>query len=82
MKRFTSLKISCKTNPDLNGNWHANAVEDEMDSIGMDPIANSWIEFVIGHFDFPAEIDDIVTNDDILSFTARINNDVVNFIKQ
>ena len=82
MKRFTELTIKSSTNVDYNGSYKASDIGEEMDELGLVPAGNEWIEYVIGHFDFPAEIDDMVCNDMVLNLTANINGDIVNFIKK
>lgn len=82
MKHFTKFTMSCNTVEDFNGEWTFIDTKNEMEYLGMTPSGNDWIEFIIGHFDFPAEIDDMVTNDNVLSLKANIDGDEVTFIKQ
>ena len=82
MKHFTKFTMSCNTVEDFNGEWTFIDTKDEMEYLGMTPSGNDWIEFIIGHFDFPAEIDDMVTNDNVLSLKVNIDGDEVTFIKQ
>lgn len=82
MKHFTKFTMSCKTVEDFNGEWTFIDTQDEMESLGMTPSGNEWIEFIIGHFDFPAEVDDIVTNDNVLSLKINVGGHEVTFIKK
>lgn len=82
MKHFTKFTMSCNTVEDFNGEWTFIDTKDEMEYLGMTPSGNDWIEFIIGHFDFPAELDDMVTNDNVLSLKAIIDGDEVTFIKK
>lgn len=82
MKHFTKLIISCKTNDDFNGDWSYANTKDEMEYLGMTPSGNDWIEFIIGHFGFPAEVDDMVCNDMVLSLKCDIGGHVVEFVKK
>lgn len=82
MKHFTKFTMSCNTIEDFNGEWTFIDTKDEMEYLGMTPSGNDWIEFIIGHFDFPAEVDDMVTNDNVLSLKVNIDGDEVTFIKK
>lgn len=82
MKHFTKFTMSCKTVEDFNGEWTFIDTRDEMESLGMTPAGNEWIEYIIGHFDFPAEVDDIVTNDNVLSLKINVGGHEVTFIKE
>ena len=81
-KMITTLTIKCATNPDWNGSWDARDIKAEMEELGMVSSGNDWIEYVIGHLDFPAEIDDMVTNDMVTALTCNLGGDVVKIIKQ
>ena len=82
MKLFSKFSITCTTNPDFNEHFKASDISEEMDELGLVPSGNNWIEYVIGHFDFPPEIDDMVTNDMVLSFKCIIDGHVVSFEKK
>lgn len=81
MNTYTHLTMRCTSNPGLNGDWTAEAVHEDMDKLGMAPFGNDWIEFVIGHFDFPAAVDDAVTNDDIMTLAFRFEGNEVTISK-
>lgn len=80
-KQFSQLTIKCSTNPDINGSWNIQDVKNEMEYLGMTPSGNEWIEFIISHFDFPPEIDDMITNDMVTTLICNINGDVVKIVK-
>ena len=74
--------MSCKTVEDFNGEWTYANTKNEMEYLGMTPSGNDWIGFIIGHFEFPAEIDDMVTNDNVLSLKVNVGGHEVTFIKK
>ncbi len=82
MKLFTRLTITCQTNPDFEGIFKSADIGEEMDDMGLVPSGNNWIEYVMGHFDFPAEVDDMVCNDMVLNLKCDIGGHVVEFVKK
>ena len=89
MENAMKLKITCKSDPDLNGTWDQHDVEDEIrDVLGLSPQDDTWIEYVINHLfnDFATSIDDATFNaimsDNVQSIVFKTNeNDIVKLEK-
>lgn len=81
MDMYEHLKIDSE-NPELRGKWNALDVYLDMEDLGMTPAANDWIEYIIGHFDFPSEIDDAITNDSITHVVFMFHGDKVEVTKE
>lgn len=79
------LKVTCKSNEDLNGTWIQRDVEAELRDIGIKINGDlDWIDFILAHLfgDPPREaIYAAILDHDVQSIVFKVGSDVVKIEK-
>lgn len=80
-KEMNVLEIK-SSNIDLNGIWHRKVVEEEMIEIGLQPVNyDSWIGYILNHFDFPDHIIEALEDDNVYEMKFIFENDKICVVK-
>lgn len=77
------LKITCRTNPDIPGEWKREDVEQEMRDVDIEITSgDEWLEYILSHvFDdagLPEEVYNAIMSGHVQSITFKTeSNDIV-----
>jgi len=87
----TAIRVSCTTNCDLNGVWHKEDVNKELDELGFMPNEVErdfyWMDYIFGHLfseeaNWTQDLNDTVTQlDEIREITVKLGDDLVKIEK-
>ena len=87
----TAIRVSCTSNCDLNGVWHKEDVNKELDELGFMPGEVErdfyWMDYIFGHLfsdeaDWTQNLNDAVTRlDEIREITVKLGDDLVKIEK-
>ena len=80
-KNITAIKCDCSTNPDLDGFWLREQLEEDFASLGFPK--EDWLSYLFGHLfsdydEWNAKIEDaFINNDSIVSMKLKLGHDFV-----
>ena len=82
-----SVKISCATDVDLNGQYFRASIQDEMKELGIDaPLPLDWLSYVFGHMfssngGWTEEIENMVLDPKVKRIDVIVGDDLVSIEK-
>ena len=84
MDNIRAIRIDCNSNPDYDGFWQAEDMQEECEYLGQ-PKEN-WISHLLGHLfvdtkDWTAELENAFLNDNLRKMTVVLDGDTVTLIK-
>lgn len=71
-----TTKFTLESNhPDFIGSWNKADIEEEMRELDIHD--DSWISYILSHYDFPASVTNALEDDSVLTMAFKFDGDVI-----